>query len=139
MTKFGIQHFIVYRSLHFLQHSLSYYQNTQVLSTQIEFYAMLNITGCSNLQLLARAQTSFFNQPVNLIIFKTVVVLPSQFFQQTSFRFFLVRGRSQTTLTRFWLFFDHLPPCVDIFYGTNVDKKWTFLDHIPTSSCKRSL
>ena len=34
----------------------------------------------------------------------------------------LVRGRSQTTLTRFWLFFDHLPPFVDIFYGINVDK-----------------
>ena len=31
------------------------------------------------------------------------------------------------------------PPCVDIFYGINVDKKWTFLDHLPTSSCKRSL
>ena len=28
-------------------------------------------------------------------------------------------------------FFDHLPPCVDIFYGINVDKKWTFLDHLP--------
>ena len=36
-------------------------------------------------------------------------------------------------------FFDHLPPCVDIFYGMNVDKKWTFLDHLPTLSCKRSL
>ena len=28
-------------------------------------------------------------------------------------------------------FFDHLPPCVDIFYGMNVEKKWTFLDHLP--------
>ena len=37
-----------------------------------------------------------------------------------------VRGRSQTMLTRFWLFFDHLPPCVAIFYGMNVDKMWTF-------------
>ena len=36
-------------------------------------------------------------------------------------------------------FFDHLLPCVDIFYGINVDKKWTFLDHLPTLSCKRSL
>ena len=24
-------------------------------------------------------------------------------------------------------FLDHLPPCVDIFYGINVDKKWIFL------------
>ena len=23
-------------------------------------------------------------------------------------------------------FFDHLSPCIDIFYGGNVDKKWTF-------------
>ena len=29
-------------------------------------------------------------------------------------------------------FFDHLPPCVDIFYGMNVDKKWTFYGHLPT-------
>ena len=36
-------------------------------------------------------------------------------------------------------FFDHLPPCVDIFYAMNVDKKRTFLDHLPTSSCKGSL
>ena len=34
-----------------------------------------------------------------------------------------LRGRSQTTLTRFFGFFDHLPPCVDILYGMNVDKK----------------
>ena len=52
--------------------------------------------------------------------------------------YFRLRGRSQITLTRFWLFY-HLPPCVDIFYGINVDKKWTFLDHLPTLSCKRSL
>ena len=50
-----------------------------------------------------------------------------------------IGGCSQTTLTRFWLFFDHLPPCVDIFYGMNVGKKWTFLDHLPTLYCKRSL
>ena len=50
------------------------------------------------------------------------------------------RRHSQTTLTRFWLFFDHLPPFIDIFFGINVDKKWTFLDQlIPTPSCKRSL
>ena len=39
--------------------------------------------------------------------------------------------------------FDHLPSCVNIFYGINDDNKWTFLDHLPiylpTSSCKRSL
>ena len=56
----------------------------------------------------------------------------------------LARGRSQTTMTRFFTFFDHLPlvlptPYVDIFYGMNVDQKWRFLDHLPTSSCKRSL
>ena len=36
-------------------------------------------------------------------------------------------------------FFDHLRPCVYIFYGMNVDKKWTILDHLPTSYFKRSL
>ena len=35
--------------------------------------------------------------------------------------------------------FDHLPPCVYIFYGMKVYKKFTFLDHLPTLSCKRSL
>ena len=29
-------------------------------------------------------------------------------------------GRSKTTLTRIWLSFDPLSPCVDIFYGINV-------------------
>ena len=47
---------------------------------------------------------------------------------------FPVWGRSPTTLTRFWLF-DHLPPCIDIFYGMNVVKKGTFWDHLPTSPC----
>ena len=37
------------------------------------------------------------------------------------------------------VFFDHLPPCVDIFYGMNVAKKWTFKDDLPTFSCKPSL
>ena len=50
-----------------------------------------------------------------------------------------IRGRSQTTLTRFWLFFDPLPLCVVIFYGMKVDKKWIILDHLLTSSSKCSL
>ena len=37
----------------------------------------------------------------------------------------MVRGCSQTTLTRFGLF---LTAYVDNFYLMNVDKKWTFLD-----------
>ena len=44
---------------------------------------------------------------------------------------YLLRSCSQTTLTRILGFFDHLPPCVYIFYGINVDKKWTFLDYLP--------
>ena len=27
-----------------------------------------------------------------------------------------LKGRSQTTLTSFWIFFDHLPPSIDILY-----------------------
>ena len=38
-------------------------------------------------------------------------------------------GRSQTTLTSLCLFFDPLPPYVDIFYLINVDKNKTFLDY----------
>ena len=50
------------------------------------------------------------------------------------------RDRSQTTLTKVWLLhIYHLPPCVDIFYGINVDKMCTFLNHLLTLSCKRSL
>ena len=48
-----------------------------------------------------------------------------------------IRGRSQTTFTKFG-FFDHLPPSVYIFYGIKVYKK-SFFDHLPPSSCKRSL
>ena len=33
-----------------------------------------------------------------------------------------IGGRSQTKLTIFWLFWKHLPSCVNIFYGINVDK-----------------
>jgi hypothetical protein len=55
----------------------------------------------------------------------------------SDFQIFYLRGCPQTMLTRL-AFFDHLPPCVDIFYGINVDKKWTFFDHLPASSCKCS-
>ena len=27
-------------------------------------------------------------------------------------------------------FFDNLPPCVDILYGMNIDKKWPFFDQL---------
>ena len=50
------------------------------------------------------------------------------------------RGSFTNYVDKILAFFDHLPPCVDIFYGMNVvDKKWTFFYHLPTSSCKRSL
>ena len=39
-------------------------------------------------------------------------------------------GRSETTFTRFG-FFDHLPPCVYIFYGMNAYKKTIFLTTYP--------
>ena len=34
---------------------------------------------------------------------------------------FSLGGRSQTTLTKIWAFFDHLPPSIDIFYGIDID------------------
>ena len=48
----------------------------------------------------------------------------------------LVRGHFSTTLTGFWLFFDHRPSSIDIFYPINVDKESTFLDYLRTSSCQ---
>ena len=49
------------------------------------------------------------------------------------------RGPFTKYVDKILAFFDHLPPCVDIFYGMDIDKKWTFLDYLPTSSCKHSL
>ena len=49
------------------------------------------------------------------------------------------KGLFTNYVDKILVFFDHLPPCVDIFYGINVDKKWIFWDHLPTLSCKRSL
>ena len=51
----------------------------------------------------------------------------------------LNKGSFTNYVDKILAFSDHLPPCVDIFYGMNVDKKWAFLDHLPTSSCKRNL
>ena len=48
-------------------------------------------------------------------------------------------GAFTNYVDKFLAFFDHLTPCVDIFYLINVDKNKTFLDYLPTSSCKRSL
>ena len=51
----------------------------------------------------------------------------------------VAKGSFTNHVDKILAFFDHLPPCVDIFYGINLDKKWKFLDPLPTSSCKRSL
>ena len=56
-----------------------------------------------------------------------------------STRCHLSLGSFTTYIEKILAFFDHLHPCVDIFYAMNVDKKWTFFDHLPTSSWKRSL
>ena len=39
----------------------------------------------------------------------------------------LLLGSFTNSIDKILTFFDHLPPCVYIFYGINVDKKWTFL------------
>ena len=41
------------------------------------------------------------------------------------------KGPFTNYVDKILVFFDHLPPCVDIFYGIHVDKKWTFLDYLP--------
>ena len=44
-----------------------------------------------------------------------------------------IRGRSLHKLSwQNFVFLDHLPPSVEIFYSMKVDKKWNFLDHLPT-------
>ena len=45
------------------------------------------------------------------------------------------RGRSQTTLTSFWLFLKTYPPSLTV----STLSKLTFSNYLPTSSCKRSL
>ena len=52
---------------------------------------------------------------------------------------FRVKGSFKNYIDKILAFFYHLPPCVDIFYDINIDKKWIFLDHLPTLSCKSSL
>ena len=42
------------------------------------------------------------------------------------------KGSFTNYVDKILAFFDHPPPCVDIFYGMNDDKKWTFLDHLLT-------
>ena len=47
------------------------------------------------------------------------------------------RGRSQTTLTSFWLFWPPTPLTFSTLY--TLKKKSTFFDYLPPSSCKLSL
>ena len=47
-------------------------------------------------------------------------------------RKWLRKGSFTNYVDKILAFFDHLPPCVDIFYGINVDKKLKFLDCAPT-------
>ena len=42
-----------------------------------------------------------------------------------------ILGGFTNYVDKFLAFFDHLPPCVDIFYLINVDKNKTFLDYLP--------
>ena len=43
------------------------------------------------------------------------------------------KGSFTNYVDKILAFFDHLPPCVDIFYGMNIDKNWTLEDHLPTN------
>ena len=57
-----------------------------------------------------------------------------------SYRTYVVsKGAFTNYVDKLLAFFDHLPPYVDIFYLTNVDKKATFLDYLPILSCNRTL
>ena len=76
--------------------------------------------------------------PSSVLAFLDIYVEPNEFLRfsadprsvmlrLTKYKSIRFRGRSQTSLTVFWYFLTtYLPPCADIFYGINVDKKWTF-------------
>ena len=51
---------------------------------------------------------------------------------------FSIRGRSQTTFTRFDIFWPPTPLCLHFLWYKCLQKV-DFFDHLPTSSCKRSL
>ena len=79
----------------------------------------------------------YFNFCVGKVVINLKVPNVTNFFWATFF--ILYKGSFTNYIDKILAFFDHLPPCVDIFYGITIDKKWSFLDHLPTSSCKRSL
>ena len=64
----------------------------------------------------------------NLSFFSLAILI--YFFKKSIFCFIPIRGRSQTTFTKFG-FFDHLPLSVYIFYGMKVYKKSIFLTTYP--------
>ena len=49
-----------------------------------------------------------------------------------------IRGRSQTTFTRFGFFWPPTPLCLHFLWYKSLQKV-DFFDHLPPSSCKRSL
>ena len=55
----------------------------------------------------------------------------------------LHKGSFPNYVDKILVFFDYLPPCVDIFYGMNVDKsghfKTTYLPHLVNVVCERPL
>ena len=78
MTKFGIHHLLFKDLCIFYNIRYPIIKIYKYLGIRLNFTPCLILQGVQS-ELLATAQTSFFNQPVNLIILKTVV-LPSQFF-----------------------------------------------------------
>ena len=80
-----------------------------------------------------------FNRLWLRLIFSSVGILPNVEDCNWESINLWVRGRSQTTLTKFCPFCYRLPPSVENFLIMNVDKKSTFLDYLPPFSCKRSL
>ena len=107
-----------------------------------------NYVGVSEKFTVANVTKVICSWPLDLIFHKwyNFVKLWIFYFDQAYSAFLILQNRLAGAHQQFWSWplglgvvhklrwqdFDHLPPCVDIFYGMNVDKKWTFLDHLPT-------
>ena len=86
-----------------------------------------------NYPLTVKLFLPYWFSPWKVVWLKQTAKILFKPFQKT---FKASKGLFTNYVDKILAFSDHLPPCVEIFYGTIVDKKTTYL---PTSSCKHSL
>ena len=58
---------------------------------------------------------------------KAIMQFPLEIFEECDmYNVHLCKGPFANYVDNILTFFDHLPSCIDICYGINVDKKWNF-------------